>query len=95
MIASLWKVEDVATQTLMVEFYRNLWKKKLGKLEALRQAQLTMLLRYDPQQQQLSVTGKPRKVDPEASEKLPEKPRGGERLPPFFWAAFVLSGDWR
>jgi CHAT domain-containing protein len=52
-IASLWKVDDAATEALMVEFYRNLWEKKLGKLEALRQAQLAMIRGYDPQQGRL------------------------------------------
>ena len=94
-IASLWKVEDAATQALMVEFYRNLWKKKLGKLEALRQAQLTMLLHYDPQQKQISVTGTPSKADAEASKNSRETPPAGECLPPYYWAGFVLGGDWR
>ena len=43
-VASLWQVDDQATATLMTEFYNNLWKKRLGRLEALRQAQLSMLL---------------------------------------------------
>ncbi|MCI0459113.1 MAG: CHAT domain-containing protein [Gemmataceae bacterium] len=47
-VATLWKVEDRAAQALMGEFYRNLWERKLGKLEALRRAQVTMLRRYDP-----------------------------------------------
>jgi CHAT domain-containing protein len=42
-VTTLWQVDDAGTQALMVEFYRNLWQKKLGKLEALRQAQLAML----------------------------------------------------
>lgn len=42
-MASLWKVDDRATQALMVEFYRNLWQKKLSRAESLRQAQLTLM----------------------------------------------------
>src|SRR5262249_34876562 len=41
-VASLWKVNDGATQALMTLFYRNLWEKKLDAAEALRQAQLTL-----------------------------------------------------
>ena len=33
-VASLWSVDDAATKTLMVAFYRNLWEKKLPELEA-------------------------------------------------------------
>ena len=44
-ISSLWKVGDDPTQELMERFYENLWLRKMGKLEALRQAQLWMLER--------------------------------------------------
>jgi CHAT domain-containing protein/tetratricopeptide (TPR) repeat protein len=43
LVASLWSVNDAGTSVLMEEFYANLWAKKLPKLEALRQAQLTVL----------------------------------------------------
>src|SRR5207248_418824 len=56
-VSSSWKVEDTATQVLMNEFYRNLWSKKMTKLEALRQAQLTLLRRYDPQRGRLQPEG--------------------------------------
>jgi len=42
-VTSLWQVDDDGTQALMAEFYRNLWERKLDKLEALRQAQLALL----------------------------------------------------
>jgi len=46
-IGCLWSVHDAATQKLMATFYENLWVKKLGKLESLRQAQLEMLRSSD------------------------------------------------
>jgi CHAT domain-containing protein len=42
-IASLWKVDDIATKELMVNFYRNMLEKNLDKTEALRQAKLELL----------------------------------------------------
>ena len=79
---ALWKVDDSATQRLMADFYATAWdtKRIVSRAEALRSAQVSML-----------KEGRRRGVGTKA-EKLPE---GGERLPPYYWAAFVLSGDWR
>ncbi len=44
-ISSLWQVRDDSTLELMERFYENLWLEKMGKLEALRAAQLWMLER--------------------------------------------------
>ncbi len=95
-VASLWNVSDQGTQTLMIEFYKNLWEKKLGKLDALRQAQLTMARSYDAKAGQL------RRVEFDNPQPLPavnspKEPTVGPRQPlsPQYWAAFVLSGDWR
>jgi CHAT domain-containing protein len=46
-IASLWSISDLATYDLMVIFYEQLLSKKQSKIEALRQAQLTMLQRQE------------------------------------------------
>ncbi|MEK6247718.1 MAG: CHAT domain-containing protein, partial [Planctomycetales bacterium] len=86
-VTSLWKVSDDATQVLMVEFYKNLWQKKLSKSESLRQAQLTILNRYDPKSGSLRERGLV----------LGDKKQtvSGTGTPAYYWAAFVLSGDWR
>jgi CHAT domain-containing protein/Tfp pilus assembly protein PilF len=78
-VASLWKVPDSATSKLMQRFYENLWDKKMGKLAALREAQIWML--RDEGNRGLTL--------------LDEQPTSAGALPPFYWAAFVLSGDWR
>ncbi|MEW6163285.1 MAG: CHAT domain-containing protein [Nitrospirota bacterium] len=44
-IASLWKVDDMATSYLMTGFYSNL--KKINKRDALREAQLTIKKQYE------------------------------------------------
>jgi CHAT domain-containing protein/Tfp pilus assembly protein PilF len=96
-VASLWKLDDAATQVLMQEFYRNLWERKLPSLEALRRAQLAMLLHYDAKAGRLRAPGAAVPVDPAELAAAREKLRSAGRppLPPLYWAGFVLSGDWR
>lgn len=80
-IASLWKVDDQVTQELMKRFYHNLWQKKMGKLEALRQAQLSILKEAN------SGLG-----DRGPGNKQRIRTKSG-RAHPRLWAAWVLSGD--
>jgi CHAT domain-containing protein/Tfp pilus assembly protein PilF len=96
-VASLWKIDDAATQALMAEFYRNQWERKLPKLEALRRAQLSMLLHYDAKAGRLRAPGTAVPVDPAelAAARAKLRTAGRTPLPPFYWAGFVLSGDWR
>lgn len=62
-LGSLWQVNDEATSLLMSNFYQALAQQNSTKVEALRQAQLSLL----------------------------SNPRFDS---PFFWASFVLLGNW-
>jgi CHAT domain-containing protein len=77
-VASLWSVPDSATQRLMVRFYKNLWNRKMPKLEALREAQIWMIRDRSNRGLQLDDGAELQQA-----------------LPPRYWAAFTLSGDWR
>jgi CHAT domain-containing protein len=80
-VATLWKISDNASQLLMTDFYKNLWdpEKHYSRLEALRQAQLKML--REGANRGLEIADRPLDAN--------------KRMPPFYWAAFELSGDWR
>jgi len=88
-ISTLWEVNDASTGELMSDFYR-LWAdntSKIGKGAALRQAQLNLLSgKVNPQS---STAG--RGVAPEGQQ--PETPASYAH--PFYWAPFVLMGNWQ
>ena len=65
----------------MERFYENLWQKDLAKIDALREAQLWML-REGAERGLVRL----KEANPDT---------GPRTVPPFYWAAFVLSGDWR
>ena len=77
-VTSLWKVDDDATRKLMERFYDNYWKKNMGSLESLREAQIWLL-----------------QEGPKRGIVRADEMEGDRRSPPYYWAAFVLSGDWR
>jgi CHAT domain-containing protein/Flp pilus assembly protein TadD len=88
-ISSLWEVDDVSTGQLMSSFYKR-WaagKGKVAKVEALRQAQLDLLLGRVKAKSGVAGRG----IAAEVSEQSTQ----GGFAHPFYWAPFVLMGNWR
>jgi CHAT domain-containing protein len=87
----------------MVRFYDNLWNKKLSKLEALREAQIWMLrhgAKVGAEIAKLRGVDDPASADRESrGVEDPEDPTtinsNSTFASPKYWAAWVLSGDWR
>jgi len=88
-MASLWEVNDASTAKLMGDFYRR-WAGGDGtvaKVEALRQAQLDLLLGKDRPQGGAASRGF---GSGKAEQAVPEG-----YAHPYYWAPFVLMGNWR
>lgn len=102
-LASLWKISDVGTPKLMVGFYKfRTEQPSMTKGEAFRQAQLALLLgnKAQPAPAPVAKTGSQRfetvKVNGRSIklslfESDPKRPFAH----PFYWASFVLIGNWR
>jgi len=95
-IASSWKVDDEVTQLLMSEFYKRWLTGNISKVDALREAQMKLLDGYNHEGSEIArgTIATLFKNEP-AAESNVRNTNQGRRLPPRFWAAFSLSGDWR
>jgi CHAT domain-containing protein len=96
-LATLWDVNDASTSRLMSDFYaRWVAQPAQGKAEALRQAQLALLhaAPAPPQDTKaargLLVTNDP---NPTHQPQTPQHPTGYAH--PFYWAPFVLIGNFQ
>jgi CHAT domain-containing protein len=86
-VMSLWKVSDAGTRDLMTAYYTRIQNHQ-GRTEALRQVQIAMLggklaARTASQSRQRGTTD------------IGEKTVARDYRHPYYWAAFIQSGDWR
>ena len=89
-ISSLWSVNDSSTGQLMGDFYKR-WADgagKVTKVEALRQAQLDLLLGRTKAQGNSTDRGFATSAKPQTA-----APTGYAH--PYYWAPFVLMGNWK
>jgi CHAT domain-containing protein len=91
-LASLWSVNDEATGQFMRLFYGYRQRKGMSKAEALRQAQLAFIENRVPAA--LAEVGRGRHTD--ASGKAVERatPKAISPSHPYYWAPFILMGNW-
>jgi len=85
-VATLWEVADDSTGRLMADFYRR-WTQSQGlrKVEALREAQLAMLHGQDDPR----AEGATRGTQPARA------PSPRTYAHPYYWAPFILMGNWQ
>lgn len=96
-MASLWPVSDVSTAALMTAFYaERKANPSLGKLEAMRRAQIALL------QGTIAVGNTPTDPGRSTPSALPDDPPAPKFTPdpkcpfahPYYWASFILMGNW-
>jgi CHAT domain-containing protein len=85
-VASLWKVSDDSTVELMRAFYRNL--RSMTKAEALQKAQIDLMKSSIRFHVERGPGGTTRSTDDQPDMAI-------DCSHPFFWAPFILVGDWR
>jgi CHAT domain-containing protein len=89
-MSTLWQIADDSTAKLMAEFYEGLINQNLDKARALRRAQLDLIQGAEPESQLAQAS--------RAMTALEDTEETDSAVPtahPYYWAAFILMGNWR
>ncbi|MDR2459651.1 MAG: CHAT domain-containing protein [Deltaproteobacteria bacterium] len=96
-IAALWPVDDTSTGLLMREFYRLRYQENMDKALSLREAQLLIKNMED----RITVSQRGIPLSSQDSEAAPISPPKGKPWNekgfshPFYWAPFIIIGNWK
>ena len=96
-MATLWEVADCSTAIFMEQFYRNRLKYSSTKLEALRQTQLAFIHGQlsDTSLPECTSRGVSMVTDTDEPEDLYTPSASAPFSHPYYWAPFILMGNWR
>ncbi|MBK1867829.1 CHAT domain-containing protein [Aestuariivirga sp. YIM B02566] len=88
-MSTLWQIADESTAKLMADFYEGLINQNLDKARALRQAQLDLIQGAKPEPQVAQASRAMTALE-DTEETVSEVPTAH----PYYWAAFILMGNW-
>jgi len=90
-LATLWSVDDISTAAFMQRFYLTRRTSNVTKVEALQAAQVAMIRRaITPESARATLLRSEVRGTVEKG-----MPASADYSHPFYWAPFVLSGNWR
>ena len=94
-MATLWPVADPSTRDFMVDFYRRFGAGSETKAESIRRAQLKLMRGSYPEGDKIKPPRADTFTGPAAVGPPFETDKNAPYSHPYYWAPFILFGNWR